>query len=303
MEKPPLPPPLLEPGVHYGVPPDVYRADPGYNQSALKDFGAARTPSHYRWDADHSTLQDKDFIRIGNYVDSFFFGGDMERFIVAPDEYPCEPSKKDPRTSKPWHGGASYCQEWKAQQEAAGKTVLTGDELARANGCIKACIAHEDCDSAIKFSHHQVVVIAIHPVFGYRMKGCIDMHPKVDMRLEWDFKTAEDASDEGFNHAAEVRGYHIQAKYYMNLLKWNGVDVHRFGFFVVENQPPHGVNTHYTDFDSKECKRAEELINRWLPAYHECVRTQTWPSYPNRWTKLRFGRRALEDQQPRERLL
>lgn len=302
MEKLP-PPPLLKPGIHFGVPPEVYRADPGYNQSALKDFGKARTPAHYRWDADHPTLQDKDFIRIGNYVDSFLFGGDMERFIVAPDTYPCEPTKKDPRTSKPWTMQANYCKDWVAEKEAAGKTVLRGDELQRANGCIKAVNAHEDCRSAIDASHHQVVVIAEHPVYGFRLKGCLDMHPKVAMRWEWDFKTAADASDDGFNSAAEARGYHIQGKFYMNLLQWSGVEVGSFGFFVVENEPPHGVNTFYTEFDSPECQRAETLINRWLPAYDECVRTKTWPNYPNQWTKLRFRKWALEDARPAERLL
>lgn len=291
-------PKLLKPGLHFNVPVALYRADPGYNQSALKAFGEARTPAHYRYEADHPTLQDKDFIRIGSYVDDFLFGGDMEKYCIAPDTYPCEATKKDPRTAKPWTYQANYCTDWRDTKKAKGFTVLTTEELNRANGCITAVNWHEDWRATLKLCVFQVVVIAIHPTLGYRLKGAIDMYPKMFIDWIWDGKTGDDASVPGFTHKAEQLGYNIQSRFYMDLLRWcpEEIEVNNFGFFVVESEPPHGVNTHFTTYDSPECVRAAELISQWLPAYHKCVTEGKWPSYPAQWNKLMFKKWALEPE-------
>ena len=299
MENPSPPqPPLLKPGIHFGVPTEVYRADPGYNQSALKKFGGARTPAHYKEELSGpgaKELQEKDFIRIGSYVDAFLFGGDMEHYVIAPETYPCDPTKRDPRTSKPWSYRADYCTAWKEQQAAKGRVVLTGNELARANGCIKAVMAHEDCWATIKLCEYQVVVIAEHPTLGYRLKGALDLWPKRMMDWVWDFKTSFDGSVPGFTDHAASMGYHIQAKFYLDLLRWcpEELVINNFGFLVVENERPHGVNSFYTTYDSPELKRAGELITQWLPEYHRCMTSDTWHCYPPKWNKLVFKKWAL----------
>lgn len=276
---------LLEPGIHFNVPVDQYRADPGYNQSALKRFGMASTPAHYKWEKDHPTLQDKDYIRIGRFVDHCLMGDETQFPFVA------------------WSVGRRAGKEWDAfKLKNEDKTILSDEETARGVQASAALLEHEDAASALKISDHQVVIIATHPHFGYRLKGCIDLLPKKDINWVWDIKTAASASEQGFFRQAGNIGYDIQAEFYLALLEYSGRPTHNFGFFVVENDAPFGVNSFYFKAGDPELQVARSKIDSWLPAYHKCVTEDKWPSYDTAWKKIRFKPWQLRGEQPGERL-
>lgn len=276
---------LLEPGIHFNVPVERYLSDPGYNHSALKKFGMASSPAHYKWEKDHPTLQDKDYIRIGNYVD-------------------CSLMKKDDMSSfSVWTGGRRAGKEWEEfKLKHKDNTVLSDEEWGRAAHAHHAIVQHEDAYGALKVSDHQVVVIANHPVFGYRLKGCIDLLPKKDIDWVWDIKTAASADESDFGNQCHNIGYNIQAEYYLSLLEYAGRPTHNFGFFVVENDGPFGVNTHYFKRGSPALQAAREKIDSWLPAYHKCMTEDRWPSYDTAWKEIRFKPWQLRGEQPGERL-
>jgi hypothetical protein len=49
-------------------------------------------------------------------------------FAVAAETYPCEPTKKDPRTEKPWNWNAAFCSDWRDLQGSKGlQCVKPGD--------------------------------------------------------------------------------------------------------------------------------------------------------------------------------
>ena len=272
---------LLPPGIHYGITREQYVADTGYNQSSLKAFAKANSPAHYKYDSEHPTLQDKDYIRIGNFVDcSVFHAGEIaKRFVIWPDD----------RRGK----------EWTVFKEAnADRTILTEAEHERALGTVNAILKNEDANRSITCSKHHIVVIANHPLFGYRLKAELDMLPPIESEWLFDLKTAEDASAEVFNKQAFAIGYDIQACWYMDILSFlpEPITMNNFGFIIAETNPPHGVKTRFFKKDSKEIENARKKINLWLPQYHDCMINNKWPSYTPAWEEIVFAPWMLRDK-------
>lgn len=93
-----------------------------------------------------------------------------------------------------------------------------------------------------------------------------------------DYKTAADASYEGFKNHAPRYGYHFQAGMYCE-----GVEVvtgkkPRFVFVVQEKDPPYAVNV----FDADEMEfiqKGKDKMRELLGIYHECKITNNWYGY------------------------
>lgn len=271
---------LRPPGIYFDVSQEEYRKDPGYNQLAIKAFSKANSPAHYRWDADHPTIQDKDFIRIGNFVDCAVFHPHKisEKFVVWPGE----------RRGK----------EWTSFKEAnEGKTILTEAEHVRALGAFNAIKADKYMSDTISASRRHVVVIATHPEFGYRLKAELDIVPPFEYEWLLDLKTAEDASRSTFKRQAFSVGYDVQACFYMDILSFLPEPVHikKFGFMIAETNPPHGVKMRHFNRNSKEMIKARKKIDLWLPAYDECAANNKWPNYDSSSEEIVFDRWMLND--------
>lgn len=304
---------LLPVGIHLNVPESIYRADPGYNQSTLVDFMHSRTPAHFKAERDDAKeeLASKDFIRIGSYVDCALTEPDElnKRFIVTPAMYPRKPTAKDPSTSKPWTRKATYCQDWEAEREEGGQVVLTPTEYSRAIGTCKALQSHDDTASALQFCSKQVVIIAEHPTFGYRLKGKLDLLAPPVAKLPYiiDIKTGESADYADFEMQCRRLCRRFQARYYLNLLHWatSGEYMHTIGFamFVVETSPPHGIRCYTYELGTPELETIQQKINDMLRRYHECVTTGVWPCYPKDWVKMKHPEYSMRDREQPEILV
>lgn len=272
---------VLPLGIHFGVTREQYVADPGYNQSALKSFAKANSPAHFKWDKDHPTLQDKDYIRIGNFVDCAVF----------------HPDKLD-NAFAIW-SGERRGKDWIAFRDAhPNNTILNEAEHRRALGALYAIRQHKDAMDSIKASKHHAVAIASHPVFGYRLKAELDMLPPYEFEWVFDLKTAEDAGRDVFHKQAFNLGYDVQACWYMDILSFlpEPIQMNNFGFFIAETNPPHGVKLRHFRRDSRIIESAREKINTWLPAYHDCVINNRWPGYDDKWEEITFDYWMLKDR-------
>ena len=264
---------LLSPGIHYGVPFDAYRADPGINQSLLKAFGKAKSPAHYIYERDHPKDEPK-HSKIGRYVDSMLFTKTGP--VVTGDE-------------------------------------RASDEFETALACKLHVMFNNDANKILMACQYQAVVIIDSDYDSEtggvpRLKGLIDLLPdpaKCDPLLldyAFDLKTAADASPEGFRDACSKFGYHVQAAYYGDLAESAGRKITTFGFIVVETKPPHCVAIHYMPMDSHEIRRGRELYQRWLKDYSACLEKNQWPGYGEAWTEIRFKPWQLRDEWETQRM-
>lgn len=251
-----------------------YRADPGLNQSLLKKFLEARTPAHFKWDQEHGKEPDTDALRIGTAVDWLCFDLSQEHAM---------------HRIAVWQEERRQGNAWKAFKiENIGKLILTIPEMSRVIGATEALKSHPDASRWIKSSEHQVVIIAEHPDFHIRMKGLLDMMP--DNKYGWvgDLKTAEDASPAGFSMNAWRMGYHIQAAYYLDLLKFAGMPVEEFGFVIVENEPYHGITIQGMHCLSAEVQLGRTQYEAALVKLAQCRAQDIWPAYDAQWTKVLY---------------
>lgn len=278
-------------GMHIGCRVSTYQADTGINQSLLKSFGKANTPAHFHYEQSRPRKESPD-LRIGSYVDAGIF---------FPEELAGQFATFTGKIRK----GA----DWEAFKKThQGKTILNMDEWSRAGGCILALKEHDDAQKIFKASHHQVVIIAEHPVFGVRMKGLIDCLPDQTRchhllaRCIFDVKKSWSAKPEDFDDTCSSFGYHIQAAYYLDLASFVGLDADTFGFIVVEDEKPHKIKIHYIRKGSAVYNWGKSEYERLMVSYLECVRTDTWPDYGSDWAEVLYKPWQLRKEIERERL-
>lgn len=99
--------------------------------------------------------------------------------------------------------------------------------------------------------------------------------------LAWDFKTAEDSSARGFEHAMSTYGYHQQAEFYQRGLRAldHPARLEPMRFIVQETQEPYLVQVHTCDDLSIEVARA--LNDRAIEIFAEANRRGEWAGYPS----------------------
>jgi len=100
-------------------------------------------------------------------------------------------------------------------------------------------------------------------------------------RLAWDYKTAEDSSARGFEHAMSTYGYHQQAEFYQRGLYALGHEAadEPMRFIVQETQDPYLVQVHTCDPLAIEVARA--LNDRAIDIYAEAMKSGQWAGYPS----------------------
>src|SRR4030095_14842230 len=97
-------------GLSYDVHEELYRSDPGLNQSLLKAFGTAKSPQHFLWDKEHPK-EETDSLRIGRFVDAAMLSN-VSSFSLN-DHFAV------------FTGATRRGKEWEAFQEFnKGKTIL-----------------------------------------------------------------------------------------------------------------------------------------------------------------------------------
>jgi hypothetical protein len=266
-------------GLSYDAPEELYRSDPGLNQSLLKAFGRAKSPLHFQWEKDHPK-EETDALRIGRFVDAAVLG--KAGSLSLNDHFAV------------YTGAVRRGKEWESFKEIhAGKTILNESESERAVIAAAAVSLHQDAQLIFTVCARQVAVVAELPSIG-RVKGLIDLLPdktRCDPLLLayiFDLKTSSDASPEGFARSCYDFGYDIQAALYMDALNACGVPVKNFGFIVVENKPPHQVAIHYFPRNSVEIIEARKKYEGWMGKYLACVAKGEWPGYGSEWTRIEY---------------
>jgi hypothetical protein len=119
-------------------------------------------------------------------------------------------------------------------------------------------------------------------VSGFWQEGGIWCRARYDLLGDvyaWDYKTAEDCSARGFEHAMSTYGYHQQAEFYQRGLRALGhpAAAEPMRFIVQETQKPYLVQVHTCDPLAIEVARA--LNDRAIEVYATATKSDDWPGY------------------------
>jgi hypothetical protein len=99
--------------------------------------------------------------------------------------------------------------------------------------------------------------------------------------VAYDYKTAEDASSQGFEKSMASYGYHQQAEFYLRGLRALGhpAGKHPMRFICQEKTYPYLVQVHSCDDLAMEIART--LNDRAIDIFAECNATGEWPGFPS----------------------
>lgn len=281
------------------------------SRGGLADFLAC--PS--KWKCGYES-KDTTATRWGSLMDTLLLSpSQMEkRFAVYPETYPCEPTPKDPRTSKPWSNNSTFAKEWKKAN--AGKSFIYSDKVGDdgepdedttsttlGNAQRAKCRLMGDArfKELIGCSKTQVMVLSEYhdraTGIVVPFKVLLDLVPDA-AHADWgkclgDFKTARDASERGFTAAMHAGFYDWQAAIYRDCyVAATGEDRTDFLFAVQENVPPYEPALWAIGCDWLEDARME--VKAALEFYCGCLATGEWPSYRISTPILTYGALSRE---------
>lgn len=207
-----------------------YHAHPAVSKSDLDLIH--RSPMHYLYRKEHPQKPTLALIT----------GSVVHKMVLEPetfaDEYIIAPTL-DRRTR-------AGKEEWAAfEQEAAGRTIITGDMLTLAENIAEAVSHHKTARALLTGGKAETSHFWTDVRTGMECKCRPDYLRAGGFCV--DFKTTQDASPEAFERAAYNYRYHVQAYWYLEGLKNCGGLADSFVFIAAEKEPPYAVAVYYAD--------------------------------------------------------
>jgi len=166
-------------------------------------------------------------------------------------------------------------QEWRDQNLADGKIIVTPDQLAGGRQAARM-LTHTCVRSARIFSHSRSQVVIAGRIMGCNVKGLVDLAPVGEDFLV-DLKTTSSFSIDGFARQTAAFGYHVQAGLYLHL--WNAMfpsdQRTRFKFIWQDAGSPYEVAV--TELHRDEIERGYEYALYQLQRLTDAARADHWP--------------------------
>lgn len=202
------------------------------------------------------------------------FGTLVHALALTPATFAEEFALADSINRRTHQGKADY-----AALVASGQRVVSREEYATALEIVKAIRRHPVAGPLFKTGEPEKVLTVEREPHLLPLKGRPDWLAPQPALVE--FKTATDASKEGFLRAVYRHGYHLSAAYYRMLVsRTTGTPEAAIphAFVVAETKHPHAVAV----YPSSERLLAEGrgLWETALARFDECWIDREWPGYP-----------------------
>lgn len=255
----------MKPGSYDGISLEKYHSSPGISSSGLKLIG--RSPAHYAQEYLIGPRREpsREMI-LGSAVHALIESEQAfdRHYIEAPD------------IDRRYKDGKAAWSEFEAQ--AAGKTVLKPDEMAKIRGMRDAVFSHSRAANLLLGGIGERSIYWIDEPTQELVKVRPD-YLRHDLDLVADIKSTADAREEAFQRQLVNLGYDMSASLYLE-----GSKVRRYVWIVVEREPPHGVMLYYASKDT--LSRGYFLWRQNLDTYAACRRNNHWPGYTTEITEL-----------------
>lgn len=265
----------LPPGIHDGVPDEVYHARClGLASKSALDWFAESPAKYVAWAnyqvADEST-------RALEYGRAFHMAVlEPERFartyLVEPDFGPCrktaDVSSEEAKVNK------TRRDAWRKAHQ--GGIPITAEDFKTLTGMSHRLRTHKIARPLLVAGHAERVLRWDDPATGIACKAKGDYELE-DMDVVIDLKSCADASEAGFTRAVGDYGYHDQEAFYRR-----GYDVlrrplRRFIFVCCEKTEPYEPGVY--DIEAQSLAVGEAHIADRLARLAQCIEREEWPGY------------------------
>lgn len=281
------------PGIYSGVPIEAYHGDlcvgPSVSSSGLRTI-ESKTPLHYYatsyLNPDREPEERNEALNFGKAAHTLLLGesGFRDKYAVRPEAW------------RDWRTKAS--QEWRAEQEKAGRTVLISSQIKAIRGIARSLEAHPLVRQGILHGLVEHTIVCKDHATGVWLKIRPDVVPMADGVLV-DAKSTTDASPEAVRRSILNLGYPMQGALGTIVMKEAlGITITDFVLVFLEKDEPHAVAI--TAIDNEWIYWARRQVRRAIDKFARCVEASEWPGYDTEttvhmpdWLRKRF---ELEDQ-------
>lgn len=288
-------------GAFSDVPNSVYHATDGVSASYLKRL--AVSPAHAKLPVEFSAVAQRG-IDIGTLVHGFVLEGakpeDMG-FEQMPEKFDLSGYAQKPE-------GMSFAKTdgkaWKAEQEAAGRIIVTRDPLAVAqdawlndvlarkgkvldHGMLTTARAVESAIFAepearritSRRGRSELSLRAHDADFGLILKARFDYaDPADEDGMIWDIKTtARGVDPEAFGFECEDRGYLLQAAHYLHVAELLGIKFAGFRFVAASTVAPYEVGVYDFGPTHPAWGAVNEHLLELYALHKTCAEVGDWP--------------------------
>lgn len=251
-------------GLVLGMSEDEYHGGPEFSSSAAKEI--LKTPAHYKHVYLDGNREKKKAWDIGTAVHSKVLG-------VGADTVTCPPELLASNGAM----STKAAKDWKAEQEASGKIVVTETDMAKITGMTEAVLAHTLAKAWLELpGNAEASMFAPDPETGLMLRCRFDRLPD-DERASIDLKTTLDASPDGFARRAHDLGYHVSRAHYLHTAELAGHPRQEMVFITVENKAPYLVAVY--QLSQPFAERGERRAAHARRLLKHCQETNTWPGY------------------------
>jgi hypothetical protein len=285
---------MIPAGIHHGVPMADYLGNtcpgPSVSRSGLWTI-ESKSPAHY-WAESYLNphrvpQEDTDALRLGAAVHTL---------ILEPETWLAQHVVKPEGMTFTTKDGKA----WRAEQEEAGRTILTPAEWRMVMGVEEAVKAHPLARRAIAESASEVTIAMQDAETGVWLKARPDALPHDPRRMPFSvqIKTTLDASPAAFSRSVWSYGYHLGAAIEIDMLAMLGWhDNPGYLLIAVEKEPPFAVTLVRLSDDAVGWGRTQ--YRRALRRFADCLAAGKWPAYSDAVTEVHlpeWAARGLERQ-------
>ena len=270
---------ITEPGIHDGMPEDVYHADPVPGGS-LSSTGARKLlpphcPARYAYELLNPPAPRPEF-DFGKVAHQLVLGvGSDVTVIDAPD----------------WR--TKNARDQRDHAYANGQVPLLVSEYDKAAAMADAIANNKLAAGVLSAGKAEQSAFWTDPATGIWRRARFDWLRATEVV---DLKTCASADPDHIQRAIHNYGYHQQAAWYLDAVRDLGhCDDPAFVFVFVEKAPPHLV--HVVQLDADALAKGAELNRQAIGVYADCQRTGLWPGYADDITTLSLPPWATRNQE------
>lgn len=224
----------MEPGIYYDISNEDYHKDEAVGSTTIKSISSSPAELYF------NPFKGSKSAHIGTAIHSA---------LLEPDLYEkefCKLHESDRRSA-----------DYKAAvKEYGADFVLVGNEVETVSRMFESSRLNEDFMEYISAKgHSEVSMFATCPITGLKLKCRFDRLSD-SHSYPLDVKSCRDATQRGFSQAFGQYHYHVQAAFYLYVLKLvTGRELEQFAFFAIENTAPYKNCMYYIGEDSLELGR------------------------------------------------
>jgi hypothetical protein len=224
----------MEPGIYYDISNDDYHKDEAIGSTTIKSISVSPANLYF------NPFKGSKSAQIGTAIHAALLEPELfeREFCQLPDS--------DRRSAEYKSAAIKY----------GSDCVLVGSEVETVNKMFESSRLNEDfMDYISAKGHSEVSMFATCPVTGLKFKCRFDRLSD-SHSYPLDVKSCRDASQRGFSQAFGQYHYHVQAAFYLYVLKLvTGRELNQFAFFAIENAAPYKNCMYYIGEDSLELGR------------------------------------------------